>query len=102
MLIAMGSKKTEEFVRAMDINRSNHKVVHIISTDHESVLKSDQLALHLNGKGVDCKFLFILLGNTGWIGVGRIIYEWAQVVVFIRLPLRRSSMICVDVLRPTT
>jgi len=32
--------------------RSNHKVVHIISTDHKSVLKSDQLALHLNGNGV--------------------------------------------------
>ena len=56
MLIAMDSKKTDELIRALDITitkyRSNHKVVHIISTDHESVLKSDQLALHLNGKGV--------------------------------------------------
>ena len=56
MLVAMDSKKTEELVRAMDVTvtkyRSHHKVVHIISTDHESVLKSDQLALHLNGKGV--------------------------------------------------
>ena len=26
--------------------------VHIVSTDHEFVLKSEQLALHLNGKGV--------------------------------------------------
>ena len=26
--------------------------MHIVSTDHESVLKSDQLATHLNGKGI--------------------------------------------------
>ena len=32
--------------------RSHHKVVHIISSDHESAVKSDQLALHLDGKGV--------------------------------------------------
>jgi hypothetical protein len=38
------SKKTKELVRA--------KVVRIISTDHELFLKSDQLALHLNGKSV--------------------------------------------------
>jgi len=40
-------------MRAMDVTivkyRSHHKVVH---TDHESVLRSDQLATHLNGKGV--------------------------------------------------
>ena len=56
MLVAMDSKKTEELVRALNITitkyRSHHKVVHIVSTDHESVLKSEQLALHLNGKGV--------------------------------------------------
>jgi len=61
MLITMDSKKTEELIRAMDITitkyRSNHKVVHIISTDHESVRKSDQLALHLNGKGVKVALL---------------------------------------------
>ena len=56
MLVSMDSKKTEELMRAMDVTivkyRSHHKVVHIVSTDHESVLKSDQLAMHLNGKGV--------------------------------------------------
>ena len=56
MLVVMDSKKTEELVRALDVTitkyRSHHKVVHIVSTDHESVLKSEQLALHLNGKGV--------------------------------------------------
>ena len=42
MLVAMDSKKSEELVRAMDVTvtkyRSYHKVIHIISTDHESVL----------------------------------------------------------------
>jgi len=56
MLIAMDSKKTEELVRVLDVAitkyRSHHKVVHIVSADHESVLKSEQLALHLNSKGV--------------------------------------------------
>jgi hypothetical protein len=56
MLVAMDSKKTEELVRALDATitkyRSHHKFVYIVSTDHESVLKSKQLALHLNGKGV--------------------------------------------------
>jgi hypothetical protein len=49
---AMNSKKTEELVHALDVvitkYRSHHKVVHITSTDHESVLKSEQLALQLN------------------------------------------------------
>ena len=56
LVAAMDSKKTEELVRALDVTitkyRSHHKVVHIVSTDHQSVLKSEQLALHLNGKGV--------------------------------------------------
>ena len=67
MLVATDSKKTEELVRTLDVTitklvraldvtitkyRSHHKVVHIVSTDHESILKSEQLALHLNGKGV--------------------------------------------------
>ena len=55
MSVSMDSKKTEELIRALDdtITKycSHHKVVHIISTDHESVLKSELLALHLNGKG---------------------------------------------------
>ena len=37
--------------------RFHHKVVHIVSTDHESVLKSEQLALHLNDKGVKVVFI---------------------------------------------
>ena len=52
MLVAMDSKKTEELVRAMDVTvtkyRSHHKVVHITSTDHESVLKSNQLHISTN------------------------------------------------------
>jgi len=56
ILVAMDSKKTEELVPALDVTitkyRSHHKVVHIVSTDHEFVLKSEQLALHLNGTGV--------------------------------------------------
>ncbi len=57
MLVAMDSKKTEELVRTLDVTitkyRSHHKVVHIVSTDHESILKSEQLALHLYGNGVE-------------------------------------------------
>jgi hypothetical protein len=60
MLVAMDSEKTEELVRALDVTiikyRSHHKVVHIVRTDHESVFKSEQLALHLNGKGVKVVF----------------------------------------------
>ena len=56
MLVAIDSKKTEELVRSLDVTitkyRSHHKVVHMISTDHKSVLKSEHLALHLNGKGI--------------------------------------------------
>jgi hypothetical protein len=44
MLVAMDSRKTEELERALDVTitkyRSHHKVVHIVSIDHESVLKS--------------------------------------------------------------
>ncbi len=40
--------KTEELVCALDVTitkyRFHHKVVHIVSNDHESVLKSKQLA----------------------------------------------------------
>lgn len=46
---------TEKFARAMDVTitkyRSHHKAVPIISTNYESVLKSDQLAQHLSDKG---------------------------------------------------
>jgi hypothetical protein len=62
MLVAMDNKMTDELVRALDVTiikyRSHHKVVHIVSTDVKSfiiksfTLKSEQLALHLNGKGV--------------------------------------------------
>lgn len=49
LLVAMNSITITKY-------RSNRNVVHIISNDHEFVLKSDQLALHLNGESVKVAF----------------------------------------------